>query len=246
MCLAVIPSFLSQQSALIQRIIFYSIVFEKYPFHFSVLAYPLIPGPAFNNQYLMKRISFSLLVAALCLTGIHACTKDAGDASTKNSIGSSCRYSSAYNADFAKINSNSTYDDLFKIFLAAGDNYQTLATNSDTIACYKWYNCTDSAYFIEVDLEAGLPRMAMKTISDTSCAQNVSESGYDSLQVGMSFAQVQAILGGTGDNFRNDYEMPGNYLKTAYYRFTDCSDTATHIEVRVSPVTGLTDASKTF
>ena len=194
----------------------------------------------------MKRTTLSLLAAALFLTGINACTKDTGDASTRTSIGNACKYSTIFNADFAKINSNSTYDDLFKIFLAAGDNYQTLATNSDSIAYYKWYNCTDSAYYIEVDLEAGLPRMALKTMSDTSCAQNVSAVGYDSLHIGMSFAQVQATLGGTGDNFRNDYEIPGNYLKSAYYRFTNCSDTATQIEVQVSPVTGLTEATKSF
>lgn len=124
---------------------------------------------------------------------------------------------------FYKINSNSTLQEISKLFNKEGDNYRTDGTG---ISFYKWIFCENSDTYIDCWFLGNKLHLSMKSFKDETCNSNLNDDVYKLIKPGLSYSSVCKILQGDGDKYRTDYGSNINM-----YKWFDCNNENLYFDV---------------
>jgi len=122
---------------------------------------------------------------------------------------------------FYKINSNSTLEEISKLFNKEGDNYRT-----DGISYYKWIFCENPDTYVDCWFLGNKIHLFMKSFKNETCNSNLNDNVYKLIKPGLSYSVVCKIMGGEGDKYRSD---SGEMLR--YYKWFDCNNENLYFDV---------------
>lgn len=124
---------------------------------------------------------------------------------------------------FYKINSNSTLQEISKLFNKEGDNYRTDGTG---ISFYKWIFCENPDTYVDCWFLGNKLHLFMKSFKNETCNSNLNDNVYKSIKPGLSYSNVCKIMGGEGDKYRSD---AGETIR--YYKWFDCNNENLYFDV---------------
>jgi hypothetical protein len=166
----------------------------------------------------MHKFFATIFVSAIMIFGATSCTKQ--DYTDCNSP--------TFNASFKNINRNSTYAQVKALFGTDGDNYKTVVEGTKKTKYYRWYPCSDRAYYVECRFENDVLVLSQKSIKQVDCSDLVDAATFATIDSNMSYSQIKAIMGAEADNYRNIYQ-PNDTFK--FYRFYSCADSRRYFEI---------------
>jgi hypothetical protein len=124
---------------------------------------------------------------------------------------------------FYKINSNSTLQEISKLFNMEGDNYRTDGTG---ISFYRWVFCENTNTNVDCWFNGNRLHMSMKSFKNETCNSNLNDDVYKLIKPGLSYSSVCQLLQGEGDKNRTDYASNLNM-----YKWFDCNNENIYFDV---------------